>query len=69
MERNEWVQHCKNVNRLLRQIREQGGVPCMPKEGRHFRASLEVNELVIAFDFLCWKFEETVGRFHNESTI
>jgi len=61
MERDEWIRHCNNVNRLLRQIREQGGLPFTPEEEMHFQESLDANELGIAFDLLCWKFEHTGG--------
>jgi hypothetical protein len=59
MERDEWVQHCDNVSRLLRQIQHQGGPPFTPEEEGHFQESLDANELEIAFHLLCWKFEET----------
>ena len=58
MERNE-IQHCENVNRLLRQIREKSGLAFTPEEESRFLESLDANELGIAFDLLCWKVEET----------
>jgi hypothetical protein len=61
MERGEWVQHCDNVRQLLRQIQERGGLPFTPEEQSHFQESLDANELGLAFDRLCWKFEEA-GR-------
>jgi hypothetical protein len=47
------------VDRLLRQILQQGSPPFTPEESRHFQESLAANELGIAFDLLCWKFGET----------
>jgi hypothetical protein len=57
MERNE-IQHCENVNRLLRQIREKSGLAFTPEEESRFLESLDANELGIAFDFLCRKLED-----------
>jgi hypothetical protein len=59
MERDEWIQHCDEVSQLLRQIREQGGLPFTPDEESYFKESLDANELGIAFDLLCLKVEET----------
>lgn len=66
MERNEWIQHCKKVDQLLRQIREQGASPFTAEEEKHFQVSLEANELGIAFEFLCWKFEDAGGPISLE---
>jgi hypothetical protein len=63
MERDEWVQHCDEVSQLLRQIREQGGLPFTANEESHCQESLDANELRIAFDLLCWKLEETEADF------
>jgi len=59
MERDEWVQHCDNVSRLLRQIQHQRGPPFTAEEESHFQESLDANELGISFHLLCCKFEET----------
>ncbi len=61
MERNDWIQHCEKVDRLLRQIRQRGSPSFTLEEDKHFQESLDANELGIAFDLLCWKFGET-GR-------
>ena len=58
MERNEWVQHCQEVNRLLKQIRDQGVPPFTTAEANHFQEYLDANELGVAFDFLCCKLHE-----------
>ncbi len=59
MERSEWIQHCANVNRLLRQIRDKSELPFTHDEETQFLESLDANELGIAFDLLCWKLEKT----------
>ncbi len=61
MERDEWIRHCESVSRLLRQILEQSDLPFTLQEEGHFKESLDAKELGIAFDLLCWKFEETGG--------
>lgn len=61
MERDEWIRHCDNVNRTLRQIREQGELPFTPEEESHFQESLGANELGVAFDLLCWKIDKMGG--------
>jgi hypothetical protein len=66
MERNEWIRHSENISRLLRQIREQGSPPFTPEEEKHFQESLSANELGIAFDFLCWKFENVGSPISQE---
>ena len=58
MERKEWLQHCQEINRLLKQIREQGAPPFTTAEANDFQESLDANELGVAFHFLCWKFHE-----------
>jgi hypothetical protein len=59
MERSKWSQHCEKVDRLLRQVLQQGSPPFTSEEDQHFQESLAANELGIAFDLLCWKFGET----------
>ncbi len=58
MDQGEWAQHCEKVNRLLRQILQQGSPPFTPEENKHFQECLDANELGVAFDLLCWKFGE-----------
>ena len=59
MERSKWIQHCEKVDRLLRQVLQQGSPPFTSEENKNFQESLAANELGIAFDLLCWKFGET----------
>jgi len=66
MERSKWIQHCERVDRLLRQVLQQGSPPFTPEENRHFQESLAANELGIAFDLLCWKFVETGHQISND---
>jgi hypothetical protein len=66
MERTEWIEHCEKVDRLLRQVREQGSPLFTPEEDKHFQATLAANELEVAFDLLCWKFDEAAAPISQE---
>jgi hypothetical protein len=37
---------------------QQGTLPFTPEENKHFQECQDANELVVAFDLLCWKFGE-----------
>jgi hypothetical protein len=61
MEKRDWVEHCNAVTRLLQRVREEAPNLLKPDERKFFDEALDANELGIAFDFLCDKFDEA-GR-------
>jgi hypothetical protein len=66
MEKQDWVSHCDEVNGLLQRIRQQAPNLLTLDEGESFEEALGANELGVAFDLLCDKFDEA-GRPLSQS--